>query len=188
MLYRPGNFPTGINANNANNYPALFSPGIYYLPAGAGGITCTTGCTMLMAKNVPQDTLTGTNWQAGNIMFYIANGGGSINIGAGSTVNLTGAPFNDPNYPGILFFGDHGSTGNTIHMLGGGTAMNLTGSLYFTTTNPTATTFQMLNLSGPANITGHVIVDALTVSPGSGINIDLDNAAPLNQRQVAMVN
>ncbi len=194
QLYSPGVYPSGIDGKLKDN---LFSPGIYYMQSG--GFVCDSNCTMNMATGVAADSTTGTNWAAGHMMVY-NTGSGLFTLTANGSSNLTGAPATDPNYPSILFFQDRGSVAhvgtnkNTGHILGGGGALTLIGTLYMTNTRATmladATHYQRLNLQGTPGsgtlIEGEIITDVLDLGGNGGIKMNLNNAA-YTVNQIALV-
>ena len=195
VLWSPGKYTSGIDGTGQDN---LFKPGIYYLQ-GSTGFKCDAVCTMNMWTGTGTDITTGTGWSSGHMMVY-NTGTGLFTLTANGSVNLTGAPANDANYPSILLFQDHGSVANvgtnknTGHMLGGNGSLTLIGTLYFTNTRATMLTtsghYQRLNLQGTPGsgtlIEGEIIADVLDLGGHGGITMNLNNAA-YTVNQIALV-
>ena len=186
-LYYPGTYTAKLDGKNST---PVFKPGIYYLQ---NGMSCAANCDLYMATGFT-DTgagTTGTGW-TGNVLFY-NTGNGIFDLSANGTISLVGSPAASV-YKGILFFQDRASPAAT-HTLGGGGQMTLVGTLYFTNTKATmlgdSTHYQNLTLWGGSGsgtlIQGEIITDALGMGGNGGITMNLNPAATVIVRQVALV-
>jgi Putative Flp pilus-assembly TadE/G-like len=195
-LYSPGYYTSDIDVKNET---AVFQPGIYYmynskfLVESNGNAYMSTGLT---------DPKTGTGW-TGNMLVYMTgptSGGvastGYVSVTSNGTASLNGSP-SGSSYKGILFFQDRTSAGHNTpnhtnpHALGGGGAITLLGTLYFNNTTMTSTQYQELDLQGnPGSSTyvqGEIIVSTLNYGGGANLNMNLNPAATLPVRQIALV-
>jgi Flp pilus assembly protein TadG len=197
-LYHPGTY-TASGIGTAGTQTVLFSPGIYYLDSCqfTVGFSVGTGGVAMMATGVPNDTTTGTNWPAGNMLVYLTNTTGpgcsglptgTISITGNGSVDLVGSPDNSP-YKGILFFVDQ-SAASATHFLGGsGGSITITGTIYATDSVSQMASGQYQTLSFGSNstvITGRIVASVLEFN-GAGIQVNLD-PSPLTVRQIALVN
>jgi Flp pilus assembly protein TadG len=203
-LLTPGVYATGISLTGTTAY---MEPGIYYIQTG--GFTCGANCNIAMASPANPDVTTGTGWNGtldgtasqGGILVY-NSGSGQISIGSNGTANLIGSAPGSI-YKNILFFEDRSAAANTSaqhpkdpHSLGGGGAMTLTGTIYLTNTldtmNGDNSHYQELDLQGgPGSgtlIQGEIIVGALGMGGNGNITMNLNPAATIVVRQVALVN
>lgn len=127
---------------------------------------------------------------------------GQIIVGANGSVSLIGAPSCPSgscaaspvtSYEGILFFVDRSAAAQS-HTLDGGGGLTLIGTLYAPETVATMTAhptqYQTVNLQGNAgsatNITGEIIVSALSLGGTPGVTMTL-SGLPFPIRQVALV-
>lgn len=195
----PGKYPTGISLTNTT---ALMEPGIYYMQTG--GFSCAANCNITTVTGLDGPSGTNTGWNGtvsgGGIMVY-NSGSGPINIGANGSSYLIGSPATSI-YKNILFFEDRSAPANVsppiknANSLGGGGAMTLIGTLYFTNTKATMLAtpshYQELDISGNAGsgtlIQGEIIADVLSLGGTGGIQMDLNPFASLIISQVALVN
>jgi len=202
-LLTPGLFPSGIPLTNTY---AMFRPGIYYLQ-GSNGFTCTAGCDAVMVSGTADgtcSTCSGTGWDGtetnGGMLVY-NTGTGQFNVGSNGATDLIGSPASS-SYLGILFFEDHAAVANNVdqspatsHVLGGGGAMTLVGTIYFTntraTTAGTPTRYQELDLKGGSGsgtrLEGEIIVDALQLGGNGAITMNLNSNASYIVSEVALV-
>ena len=116
----------------------------------------------------------GWNDAGGGVMVY-NSGSGPVNIGSNGSVYMIGSPAASA-YKGILFFEAVRAPANisppikNANSLGGGGAMTLIGTLYFTntlaTTTATPSHYQELRISGNSGsgtlIQGEIIADSLS--------------------------
>ena len=181
-LYSPGLYAGGIDIRNQT---AVFKPGIYYIASGGFTGDFNGGCAMATGFT---DTSTGTNtgW-TGNMLVYNT-------LGRFATVNnfgnctLVGAPSNDIQYHGILFFQDPSASAS--HIFAGTGTMSLTGILYMS--NPAAVAgsqYQTLTFSGGrvTIINGGIIANVLSLN-GATITMTAPNPIQVpNVRQAALV-
>jgi Flp pilus assembly protein TadG len=192
-LYSPGLYDTGIDVKNET---AVFKPGIYYVTSG--GFIGEANGDMFMATGFT-DTgagTTGTGW-TGNMLVY-NTGTGVFQVGSNGSASLVGSPAASA-YKGILFFQDRSApahiTKNTDdHIIGGGGALSLQGTIYINN-SPAVTTashYQLLQLQGGGGsgtlIQGEIIVNELLLGGSGTIRMNLDPAAHNPVRQVALVN
>jgi Flp pilus assembly protein TadG len=147
----PGTYCGGISvANSANN--VTFSPGIYVINGGG------------VSLNRP-------NLTANGVMFYLTGTSStysSLYIGNSFTGTLS-APTSGT-YQGILFFGDRSivATFGNGAQITNGVSVNMSGTLYFPTTNVGFT-------SGAGNLSYMAIVaNTITVSSGASIKCNGD--------------
>ena len=110
----PGVWCSGVTFGQGLTYK--LNPGVYYVNGGTfnvgGGATLTgTGVTIVL-------TGSGSNYA-------------NVNIGNGSTVNLT-APTSGAT-SGIAFFGDENAPSSTVETFQGGASIKVTGAMYFPT-------------------------------------------------------
>ena len=180
-LYGPGTYASGIDVKNET---AVFIPGIYYIMSG--GFTNEANGYMIMQAGA-------SNGTTGSGMLVYNSGVGGFNIaGSNSAANLVGT---DPNsaYKGILFFQDRNALSQS-HSLGGGGAMQLSGTIYITNSLAAmnAGKVQTLQLQGGSGsstvISGQIITSALSLGGNSGITMNLNAGSTLHVRQVALVN
>lgn len=186
-LYHPGLYSSGIYVKNET---AVFQPGIYYTTSG--GFQNDANGDMYMATGFT-DGPTGTNtgW-TGNMLVY-NTGTGTFSVGANSSATLVGSPAGST-YKGILFFQDR-TAAAANHSLGGGGDISLSGTIYITNTvaimKATPSKYQTLSLSGGSGsstvIQGEIITSALILGGNGGITMNLNPAATLKVRQVALV-
>ena len=183
VLYSPGTYPTGIDVKNETG---VFKPGIYYV--ASGGFQNEANGLMLMATGFT-DGVSGTNtgW-TGNMLVYNA-GSGTFNVGSNSAATLVGSPGNS-SYKGILFFQNR-TAAAASHSFGGGGALTLQGTIYINNSNPTATAYQSVTLSGHSGndtlIQGEIITNKLTLSGSASIRMNLISTPIFSVRQVALV-
>jgi hypothetical protein len=123
---------------------------------------------------------------------------GQINVGANSSVSLTGSP-PASSYKGILFFVDRSAVSQS-HTISGGGGVTLTGTIYTTdtvsqmgsTSSATCGQYQSLNLQGNAGssiqLTGEIIASTLSLGGTPGITMNLNSNAVVVVRQIALVN
>ena len=201
-LYSPGAYAGGIDIKGTT---AVFKPGIYYITAS--GFTGDSNGCMVMATGFTDSGAgsTSTGW-TGNMLVY-NTGTGTFNWGANfgkadkcsGTSFLVGSPTNSV-YEGILFFQDRASAAAT-HSLGGGGAVALNGTMYFTNTLATMLAtpahYQTLSLGGNSSITigpvgtcpcyGGIVVDGLSVGNNQTLQINLSPQTLSGIRQVGLV-
>jgi hypothetical protein len=187
-FFSPGLWTTNIQVKNE---VGVFKPGIYYM-RGADFSTAANG-HVVMASGLP-DGASGTNtgW-TGNVLIYMTGTGnpaatGTIDVGANGSVNLVGSPSGSA-YQGILFFVDLNAAAAT-HTLNGGGGLTLVGTICATNTltgmQTTPSRYQTLSLQGNAgsstNITGEIIVSALSLSGTPGVVMTLSNGTKAQQQ------
>jgi hypothetical protein len=195
-VWSPGKYPSGISATNTT---MLMKPGIYYMVTG--GFSCASNCnitTITGSDTGPGSTNTGWDGtKAGGGVLVYNSGTGPVNIGSNGTAYMIGSPATSA-YKGILFFEDRAAPANisppikNANSLGGGGAMTLIGTLYFTNAGITTSThYQELRLSGNSGsgtlVQGEIIADSLTLGGGGNITMNLNPAATLIVPQVALV-
>jgi hypothetical protein len=185
-LWSPGRYPTGIDVKNET---AVFKPGLYYIDNG--GFTNSANGVMVMATGVAADATTGSG-----MVVYNA-GTGTFKVGSNSEANLVGSDAGSI-YKGILFFESRTAPANTgvnAHRFGGGGSVTLKGTIYISNSlavmNATPAQYQEVKLQGTpgssTQIIGEIIVSALSLGGNAGITMQLDPAATLVVRQVALV-
>jgi hypothetical protein len=144
----PGTYCGGIVISNGAT--AVFNPGTYIIDGGgvqfAGGTTSTGAGVMFY--------LTGTNATYGSV---VINNGASVTLSA-----ETSAP-----YMGLLFFQDRSIVSANNATFAGGASMQLTGSLYFPTTD--------ISYSNGASAVGNTALIAAQVSFAGGANLQFDS-------------
>ncbi len=200
LLYSPGRYVGGITVKN--NF-ALFEPGIYYMDGGgfkvqsngvvqmAAGSTDPAGCAVANLDTGCGMVIYNDSVAPGDTFEVVANAGqfGGINYGN----KLLGGSDNGP-YKGILFFQNRTSP-YLKHELQGGGGLELRGTIYLTSTEPTMRTnparYQFFELQGTpgstTRIIGMIIVDRLSLGGTADILMTLDPTAKLKTRQVALV-
>ncbi len=196
----PGKYPTGLSLMNTT---ALMKPGIYYMVTG--GFGCAANCNLTTITGfVDGASGTNTGWDgtvAGGGVLVYNSGSGPVNVGANGTVYMVGSPAASV-YKNILFFENRASPANVAppiknaNSLGGGGAMTLIGTLYFTNTKATMLAtqshYQELDLSGNSGsgtlIQGEIIADVLSLGGTGNITMNLNPFASLVISQVALVN
>jgi hypothetical protein len=200
LLYSPGLYPGGIKVKNDF---ALFEPGVYYIDGGGFRVEATGVVQMAAGSADPAACVAPGPDPGGGVrvfntgddpddVFYIsANAGqyGGINYG-NKLLGSSEAGI----YKGILFFQDRNSP-YLKHELQGGGGLELRGTIYLTSTEPTMrtspATYQFLELQGTpgstTRIIGMLIVDRLLLGGTADILMTLDPAAKLHIRQVALV-
>lgn len=181
-LYSPGNWNGGIDCKNET---CVFKPGLYYM--NNGGFGNHANGLMLMATGFAADPNTG----AGMVVY--STGTGTFAVGSNSNATLVGSDAASI-YKGILFFQDRSSAAKS-HSLGGGGNLSLKGTIYLTNTvatmTGTPTHYQALTLQGNSGnttyIEGEIIVGTLSLGGTPNITMNLNAAATLHIRQVALV-
>jgi len=197
-IYWPGKYPNGIGVKNET---AVFNPGLYYISGTGSGsfngtgfgnaangsmVMCATGCT----------ADTSGCCSAGGMLVYLTAAGGIVDIGSNSSAWLKGSDRSSvATYKGLLFFGNRSlpaATGSSSHNFGGGGALSLEGTIYFTNTTMTATQYQNVRMRGHAGsatfIKGDIVVSSLDLGGGASIQMQLDPLGVLTIPQVALVN
>jgi len=143
----PGTYCGGITINNGAT--ATFNAGTYII--NGGGITFGGGAT-----------ITGSG-----VMFYLTGTNttyGSVTIANGVTVTLSAET--SGTYMGLLFYQDRSITSSQNASFAGGAATELTGTLYFPTTD--------VAFSNGASTSGDMAVVADQVSFTGGANLRYD--------------
>lgn len=191
-FFLPGAYPSGISASGSNNYVAYFFPGIYYMDDG--GFQGRSNGAMDMYSGANPDTSThGT----GSGMLVYNTGTGTFNVGSNASAHLVGSD-NTSDYKGILLFQDRNApahiTKNTDdHIIGGGGALDLTGTIYINNSLSvvTASHYQLLQLQGNGGsgtlIRGEIITNQLLLGGGGTIQMNLNPAAVTPVHQIALV-
>jgi hypothetical protein len=182
------------------NEQAVFKPGVYWMDDTGPknyGFQGAANSTMMMCSDC------GTSADTGNdgMLVYIHRNG-TFQVGSNGSATLKGS---DPSssYKAILFFEDRNAPANTGsggHTLGGGGALSLQGTIYISNclsgdtgcTNPmTSTVYQNLRLRGKPGsstlIQGEIITSTLDIGGSGSIQMNLDAAATIVTRQVALV-
>jgi len=193
-LYSPGLYTGGINP--ANKEFSLFKPGVYYL--NGGGFHYTSNRVFQMAQGFPNDLVTG----AGLVLYNTGNGAQDFfeitsNSGQIQGVQYGNSLLGSPEasiYKGIALFQDRTSAAHVHNMQGGG-GISITGSIYLTNTDPTmradASHYQTLLLQGnpgsATNITGQIVVDALSLGGNANITMTLSALSSFIVHKVALV-
>ncbi|HVA78240.1 MAG TPA: pilus assembly protein TadG-related protein [Candidatus Binataceae bacterium] len=155
----PGVYCGGMTFDG--NSQATFAPGVYVLRGG--GMTVQSGVT-----------LTGSG-----VTFYDTTGSGGyspITMSGSVTANLS-APTSGP-LKGILFFQDRSIIGGAGSVIGGGVTANLSGALYFPTTNLTYN-------GGSSNAYSIIVADTVTVSGNVTMNADYSSLQGGSPIQIA---
>ena len=123
---------------------------------------------------------------------------GAISIGANGSVNLVGSP-STSTYKGMLFFVDRSAVSQS-HTLDGGGGLTLVGTVYMTdsvaqmgsSSSATCGQYQSLTMQGnpgsSTHIMGEIITSTLTLGGTPGITMNLNPAALVTVRQIALVN
>lgn len=143
----PGTYCGGITINNGAT--AAFGAGTYII--NGGGITFGGGAT-----------ITGSG-----VMFYLTGTNatyGSVSIANGVTVNLSAET--SGSYMGLLFFQDRSITSSQNASFAGGASTELTGTLYFPTTD--------VAFSNGASTSGDMAIVAKQASFVGGANLRYD--------------
>jgi hypothetical protein len=196
-VYSPGLYTDGLEIKNEQ---AVFKPGVYWMDDTGPkqyGFQGAANSTMMMCNDC------GTSADTGNdgMLVYIHHNG-TFQVGSNGSATLKGS---DPSssYKAILFFEDRNAPANTGsggHTLGGGGALSLQGTIYISNclsgdtgcTNPmSSTVYQNLRLRGnPGSSTliqGEIITSTLDIGGSGSIQMNLDAAATIVTRQVALV-
>jgi hypothetical protein len=179
-LYSPGLYTSGISVKNET---AVFKPGVYYMQGGGFGNAANGD--IVMATGFPNDPATGSG------MMIYNTGTGILSLTADSVASLNGAD-NTSTYQGLLFFQDRTAAAQT-HLLGGGGAITLTGTIYLHNTVATmaadASHYQTLSMGGNSSIliNGLIVVNALTMSGTPDVKFNLAGVPTLSLRQISIV-
>jgi Flp pilus assembly protein TadG len=192
-FYLPGNYPTGITASGSNNYVAYFFPGIYYMDS-TGFTSGANGNMQMYSGANPDTTANGT----GSGMLVYNTGTGLFIVGKNAGATLVGSDDTSV-YKGILFFQDRSAPAHTTkntddHIIGGGGALALTGTIYINNSLSvmTGSRYQLLQLQGGGGsntfIKGEIITNQLLLGGSGTIRMNLNPAAVTPVRQVALVN
>lgn len=168
----PGLTPASCATHPTTYYPptgTTLNPGTY-----CGGITVDNGATNITfsAGNYIIDGgyltfASGTSTGSG-VMFYLTGTNatyGSVVIDNGATVTMS-APASGV-YQGILFFQDRSITSANNATFAGGATMQLTGSLYFPTTD-----VSFSNGTSVANYSTAIVASAVSFAGGANIKYD----------------
>jgi hypothetical protein len=176
-VYRifPGTYPGGIFTSNATVY---MEPGLYWI--GGGGVTVKSsgGDGKLISKATGDNT--GTN-PTGGVLIYNSRDplpvSGCTGVGCYASVQLNGgsgailalAPIQTGLYKNMVMFVDRGYPVGTngIDLNGGGSVLNVTGTIYAPTVSV------QLNGSATDTISAQVICYNFQVN-GSGASFTLD--------------
>jgi Flp pilus assembly protein TadG len=145
MTLNPGVYSGGLTLSGYSS--VTLNPGVYYI--NGGGISVSGGASI-----------------TGNGVFIYNTGGGAINLSG--TGNIALSPMTGGTYSGITVFQDRSNTAGAT--LSGGSNINNTGTFYF----PSATV-SMSGGSGVGVVGSQFIVNKLTFSGTSGINVTHNN-------------
>jgi len=148
-FFTPGDYPSGITASGSKNYAPYFFPGIYQ--TDSNGFQDGPNGSMQMYPGANSDTsANGTGagmlvYNTGTGIFKVGSNGGASLVGSDSTSN----------YKGILLFQDRSAPAHTQkntddHIIGGGGALALTGTIYIHNKPSvmTASHYQLVQLQG----------------------------------------
>jgi len=188
----PGDYAGGITASGSNNYIAYFFPGIYQ--TDSVGFQDGSNGNMAMYPGANADTsLHGT----GSGMLVYNTGTGVFKVGSNGGATLVGSD-NTSDYKGILLFQDRNApahiTKNTDdHIIGGGGALSLTGTIYINNSLSVTTSshYQLVQLQGGGGsgtlLKGEIIVNELLLGGSGTITMNLNPAAVAPVHQIALV-
>jgi hypothetical protein len=193
-FFTPGDYPSGILAKGGNNYQAYFFPGIYYIDSA--GFRDGSNGNMAMYPGANADTSTNG---AGSGMLVYNTGTGVFKVGSNGSASLVGSD-NTSVYKGILLFQDrsapaHIQKNTDDHIIGGGGALSLTGTIYINNSLATmiadATHYQLVQLQGGGGsgtlLKGEIIVNELLLGGSGTITMNLNPAAVAPVHQIALV-
>jgi Flp pilus assembly protein TadG len=192
-FFLPGDWTGGITATGSNNYTAYFFPGIYY--TDSVGFQGGSNGNMQMLPGANNDT---SAHGTGSGMLVYNTGTGVFKVGSNAGATLVGSDATS-DYKGILLFQDRSApahiTKNTDdHIIGGGGALALTGTIYINNSSSvvTGSHYQLVQLQGGGGsgtqIFGEIITNELVLGGSGTINMNLNPAAITPVRQVALVN
>jgi hypothetical protein len=206
-LYFPGKYSGAMNDIKVKNQTALFAPGIYYMYGT--NFTLDSNGNPYMAVGLPDNSSTGTpgtgnccgtatGWTQ-NMLIYMTGptagatntiGVFSVNANAGDPGSfLIGSP-NGSAYKGIFLFVDRNAATQT-HSIDGGAQLQITGTLYMTSANNSATVYQILDLQGngggTTKLTGEIIASTLDMQGTPGIVMNLNSTVAYKLNKVALI-
>jgi hypothetical protein len=191
-FFLPGDYAGGITASGSSNYIAYFFPGIYQ--TDSNGFQGGSNGNMQMYPGANADTSThGT----GSGMLVYNTGTGVFQVGSNGGATLVGSD-NTSDYKGILLFQDRNApahiTKNTDdHIIGGGGALSLTGTIYINNSLSVMTSshYQLVQLQGGGGsgtlLKGEIIVNELLLGGSGTITMNLNPAAITPVHQIALV-
>lgn len=193
QVYSPGKYTSSIGIQNKT---AVFQPGIYYISASdstgtfhtVGFGTQGTNSDMVMCSDAGVACIPDTSGccAGGGMLVYLTSAANTFSVTANSTSHLISSDVGS-SYKGILFFVAH-DAGPQTHGLGGGSALNIQGTLYA----HSASYDQTINVQGGGGngtlVHGEIITDLLSLGGGGTIQMNLNANLTYSINQVALVN
>jgi Flp pilus assembly protein TadG len=192
-FYFPGDYATGLTSTGSNNHVSYFFPGLYYMDSGGFRDGPHGDMQMYAGATNPDTSATST----GSGMLVYNTGSGVFKVGSNGSASLVGSDTTSL-YKGILLFQDRSApahiTKNTDdHIIGGGGALSLHGTIYIHNSYSVMTSshYQLLQLQGNGGgntlIQGEIITNQLLLGGSGTITMNLNPNPTLPTRQLALV-